>query len=215
MHKGIILLTKAENREEAISEIRSFLEPYGNDVVFDYYKIGGRFHNTLAPKNLEWGTWADNFLWEQEKIKVEKAGKAILRSTQISQNTVNENQEVLQKKWEELGMKGQNPATNHEISLNGDYYDVVPLSECLKTVNGWQQDPIKAGKQELAEAEKWLNGENGKDNYGMYGHLLIKAGNLFCQEFCSSCHVFNIEEHNYSVPSEVEGWWAIMIDIHH
>lgn len=51
MHKGVILLVKASDKEEALSEVESFLEPYGEGFVWDWYQIGGRWNNTLAPKD--------------------------------------------------------------------------------------------------------------------------------------------------------------------
>ena len=51
MHKGVILLVKTLDKEEALNEVESFLEPYGEGDVWDWYRIGGRWNNTLAPKD--------------------------------------------------------------------------------------------------------------------------------------------------------------------
>jgi hypothetical protein len=49
MHKGVILLVKAEDADEAESLVQEFLEPYGNSHVWDWYVIGGRWDKRLNP----------------------------------------------------------------------------------------------------------------------------------------------------------------------
>ena len=53
MHKGVILLTKASDRDEAVSQVESFLENYGDGDVWDWYVIGGRWSGTLNTKAKE------------------------------------------------------------------------------------------------------------------------------------------------------------------
>jgi hypothetical protein len=48
MHKGVICLTKATDKEDAISNVESFLESYGDGKVWDWYEIGGRWGGTLG-----------------------------------------------------------------------------------------------------------------------------------------------------------------------
>jgi len=50
MHKGIIILTQAEHRDEALTNVEVFLDMY-KDQVWDWYAIGNRWHNALAPKD--------------------------------------------------------------------------------------------------------------------------------------------------------------------
>lgn len=52
MHKGVILLVKAESKENALEQVKDFMEPYGEGFVWDWYQIGGRWNNELAPKDL-------------------------------------------------------------------------------------------------------------------------------------------------------------------
>ena len=42
MHKGIILLVKAADRDDAEHNAREFLDEYENDV-WDWFQIGGRW----------------------------------------------------------------------------------------------------------------------------------------------------------------------------
>jgi hypothetical protein len=49
MHKPAILPTKAYNKEQALARTYNFMKEYENKI-FDWYVIGGRWHNLLAPK---------------------------------------------------------------------------------------------------------------------------------------------------------------------
>jgi len=54
MHKAVILLTKAnDSKIEALENVRKFLRGYENDV-WDWYAIGGRWNNHLAPLQAAW-----------------------------------------------------------------------------------------------------------------------------------------------------------------
>ena len=46
MHKGIVILTKAESAQEAQSNVENFLEHYA-DHVYDWFEIGGRWAGLL------------------------------------------------------------------------------------------------------------------------------------------------------------------------
>jgi hypothetical protein len=211
MHKGIVLLVKPEetSREAILDKVDEFMEQYGDGDVWDWKQIGGRWTNTLAPKYKEFHEWANALLEKQEEVKKGKP------TDWISQDTVDQNSSVLQSKWEEIGMKGQNPYCNHyELGEEGGVYDVMPLSECIDAVKELQQDPIAAGREEFSAAEKWLNGERAINDYRMYGYCLKKAGEIFSQDFCFDCNIFNVEADNYSIPTELDGWFAVMVDIH-
>lgn len=210
MHKGIILLVKPEfnDRGTALEQVRDFMEDHENSV-WDWWVVGGRWTQTLCSKVKEFNKWANEFLLSKEP-KVD--GK---NSEWISQQTVDDNQDVLQKQWKKMGLTGKNSHCNHyELGDNGGTYDVMPLSECLDVVNSWKQDHIEEGKKKLKDAEGWLNGEIKTNSYDMYGYVITKAGKLFQQEFFDECNVFNVENSNYSVPEDVDGWWAVMVDIH-
>lgn len=51
MHKGIICLTRAANSDDAIENVETFLEDYGNGNVWDWYVIGGRWSGVLNQTN--------------------------------------------------------------------------------------------------------------------------------------------------------------------
>lgn len=210
MHKGIILLVKNEDgdtKADILDKVSDFLEPYGEGNVWDFYNIGGRWTCTLAPKHDDFSKWACPFLLEKENNENKE-------STFISQSVIETFQDVLQAKWEEMGMKGKNPFCNHyELSPEGGFYDIMPLKDCIDTVKHWSFDYIEAGKKQLQEANNYL--EANKD-YGMYGYLLSKAGDLFQQHLCWGCQVFNTDEeyYDYSLPTDLDGWTAVIVDIH-
>lgn len=212
MHKGIILLVKPEdednNKFSALNKAREFMDDH-EGTVWDWWAVGGRWTQVLCPKTREFSQWANEFLLSKEpKVDGQDA-------EWISQQNVDDNQHILQKKWEDMGLIGKNSYCNHyKIGQDGGAYDAMPLSECLEVVNAWKQDYIALGKEKLKDAENWLNGETGTNNYEMYGYVITKAGKLFQQDFFDECNVFNVENYNYSVPEDVTGWWAVMVDIH-
>lgn len=201
MHKGIIFLIKTDSKAEAINTTEEFLEGYKNNV-WDWYSIGGRWTGNLS-------------LFYPDFIK---KSKMILTT---SQNEVNKKQPELQNLWESIGAKGPNPYANHyNLPDRGGEYDILPLSDCISKVKEWQQT-IEDAKKKEAEAKEWL-AEGGRkdeegtpyDNYQMYGYCLGIAANLFQQEFCFDCNIFNLETCNYSIPEDIENYYAVMIDIH-
>lgn len=215
MHKGVILLLKATDREDAISQVDSFMVEY-QDQVWDWWVYGGRWNGTLAPveQSKLWKTFAENLL--------NTGGRGF-----ISQADVDNHQAELQGEWERLGLEGQNPYCNHyDLPKTGGNYDIVPLVDCIQTVKEWWQDPYEAGQKEEEEAKKWrLRKRDGgklrddmtdeqikKDT--MYGYILGCAAKLYHQDFSFECNVYNIEENDFSIPEELSGWYAVMIDMH-
>lgn len=197
MHKGIIILVKTSNKDEALEAVKEFLLAHKEDV-WDWYQIGGRWHNILAPM-------CDEFFEKKNSI----LGKSDLYSIDL----IEEKQNDLQKLWVDLGGKGYNPFfSQYNLSENGDYYDVLPLSECILKVKEWVQtvEDVKEKK-----AYEWLNKEdvNGEKYDDWWNYLKI-ATDLYQQAFCFNCNVFNIEACNYSIPEDVENYFAVMIDIH-
>jgi len=200
MHKGIICLIKAKDKEKALFGIKDFLKEYEGSV-WDWYVIGGRWNQILAPKIKEYKEQVNQIFELSDRL--------------LSQREKDYMYDELQKMWERLGMAGENPYCNHyKLPNDGNAYDIMKLIACLNNVKEWQQDFIKAGKENEDRAVKWINGERDRDNYQMYGYYLERAGKLYSQKFCFECKIFNIEEDNYSIPEYVDGYYAVMVDIH-
>jgi hypothetical protein len=207
MHKGIILLVKTDDfegvdREWLLNAVQEFMSGY-QDTVYDYWSVGGRWTQHLCSKRKEFMCWANDL------FKNKKDGF-------VSYNEIEENKEALQEKWNSLGLSGQNPHCNHyNIGFEGQDYDILPLSECLEIVKDWNIDHIAEGKNKVKHADDWLTKRAGEaDVYDMYGYYLKSASQFFRQEFSSNCNIYNITCENYSIPEDITGWWAVMVDIH-
>jgi hypothetical protein len=206
MHKGVILLTEAFDKNEALDNVHNFLEPYGNGDVWDWYQIGGRWNNTLAPKEL-----IDQFhIKVDNEILIKKEGFPF-----ISQQQVDENQEKLQQAWEELGLKGLNNYCNHyNLPDEGNTYDIVKLSDCVETVKEWLRDIPKALQETWDDMVK-AREESKEGKYSMVGYYAGIYKDLDYGNFSFETNVYNIDENEpEKIPKDIEGWWAIMVDMH-
>ncbi len=207
MHKAVMLIVKAHDRQEAVNNAKEFMEEYKEDV-WDWYVIGGRWTCQLLPMTKDF---------------FEKS-KAILHEDNgfLSQNEVDNKQSELQRLWESLEGPGKNPCSNHyKLPEDGQNGDVLPLSKCLKIVQEWHQDPVEAGQKEEARAKEWLEiggrrdaDGNPYDDWRMYGYVLECAAQLYQQNFSFECNVFNVESHDFSIPKEIDDYFVVMIDMH-
>lgn len=206
MHKGVILLTEASNKKEALEKVESFLEPYGKGNVWDWYAIGGRWNNTLAPKELI----------DQFHIVVDNQ---ILKKTDgmpfISQQQVEQNQDKLQEAWESLELKGLNPYCNHyQLPEEGNTYDVVKLSDCIDTVKEWIIN-VPGALEELWNSMVEARKEVDNYKYSMVGYLAGKYKDLEYDNFSFETNVYNIDtDEAEKLPELLDGWWAVMVDMH-
>lgn len=206
MHKGIMLLVKTTVRQEVIRKVEEFLGEYKGDV-WDWHKIGGRWSGTLNKHHDAFFKWVDK-TWPIEK---EAYGR--------SYNWIEQHLSEFQRFWESLGEKSKNPYSR-DTFISRDYDtiykdDVMSLCDCLEKVKEWQQDPVKDGMKEIKEAERWLAPRNTKGNdYNMYGYCLKAAAEILQQHFSFEANVFNIEEYDFSIPKDCQGWFVVMIDIH-
>lgn len=206
MHKGVILLVKATDKDEAIEKVNDFMEPYGNGDVWDWFQIGGRWNNTLAPKELvdQFNIKVDNHI-----LKKEEHGF-------ISSKQVEEKKKELQDAWEELGLKGSNPYCDHyKLPTDGNEYDAVPLSDCIVTVKEWLQDLDKMAdgyfEKLVEEREKEKGGKKG--TMSAYYAGLYK--DVTYQNFSFESNVYDIDtDAAESIPEDVTGYYAVMVDMH-
>lgn len=202
MHNGIMLLTQASGRDDAVKKVKEFLEPYGDGDVWDWYVCGGRWSGMLNPNNQAFEEKAKN-------IVPNKGGLG------VTVRAAEESRPELQAAWESLGETTVNPWSRDQYDHDGLIDDVLPLSDCLSAVKDWRQDPIEAGKKAEEDAKQWLSPMNKRgDDYNMYGYALNRAAKLYQQDFSCECSVFNTESFDFTMPTDPEGWFAVMIDIH-
>lgn len=200
MHKGVILLVKADDRDEAIEKVNAFMEPHGNGDVWDWYVIGGRWSGELNQKNKEFTEKAKVLFSEHEE---EKLGGL------VSVGVVEKLQPELQRIWESIGGEGQNPYGRDNYQQDGSDDDVMKLSDCLDVVKSWSFDIDQRAKEQFERAEKhWANDRR------MKGYCIKKAGMIMSEEFCSDANVYNTEMWDYSIPEDTTGWFACIVDMH-
>lgn len=198
MHKAVILLTKASSREEALNNSHNFLKNYEHEV-WDWYAIGGRWNNTLAPRAKEWREYVAEKVLSPDK----KHGF-------ISQRDIEVNQDKLQQVWKDLGMQGLNPYCNHyKLPDEGNIYDVVTLKECLHIVSEWTRDMKEVDQKHREDLEHW------KDDPSMIEYLERVYRTQKDGEFSFESNVYNIDTNESErIPNNLTHYWAVMVDMH-
>lgn len=213
MHKGVIILTKAENKVEAISNVEEFLEPYGDGQVWDWYQVGGRWSNTLAPKHDEFKKWANKFLLEKQKIS-----RPEIEGDWLTQDTVDKNQKELQEKWIALGMIGRNPFSDHySLPNEGADYDALPLKDCIDIVKNWCQslEEVKEEYFEKVVEERKKEKETENTGWPMSAYYAKRYAEAAYGDFCFDTSVYDATTGEAeTIPENIEEYWAVMIDMH-
>lgn len=189
MHKGIILLVKADSRKLAEKKIKEFMDQYENQV-WDWWTIGGRWTGTL-----------DKYEPHEDRANYEKCDLCNgtgLRNDRIGQDarakdpsyTCNAcghyNSETKKYEYEHGHSR---PGLKLKFTYNRHANDIMALSECLDVVKEWHQDP----EQE---------------------YVLGIAAKHLKEDFHFDVNVYNTETLDYSIPEDVAGWFAVMVDIH-
>ncbi len=207
MHKGIILLTQAESREEALNKVNTFLEGYQH-IEWDWYTIGGRWHNTLAPsdKLQEFEDW------------IREAYKHVFgeRGYRVNDLENEHDRKIIQEKWEEIGLTGKNTyysAYGFEVADDVNNYNVIPLKDCITTVQSWlrnlNEEKEKVWKQILKARRQAKTGKYDMSHYyaGTYSKIY---------DFSFDSNVYDIDEEiGEKLPEDFnDNWWAVMVDLH-
>ena len=197
MHTPVILLTKARWRHEAIGRVYDFMEDYENKL-FDWYTIGGRWHNSLAPKLKEW----------QEIIQKHVIIPNGENNKKYQESKIFESK--LQQIWRDIDMKGKNPHFIHfNLPSDGDYYDVMPLKDCLEQVSSWiisKSDLEDDYKKKLAI---W------KDDAEMLKVINRKHKKKLNGEFTDDRNIYNIDLlESEVIPENYVDYFAVLVDMH-
>lgn len=188
MHKGVILLVQADDRDEATDKAVEFLEGH-QDSVFDWYALGGRWTGLLTgynpetdPKNTETCTLC--------------AGTGTRKDMKV-ENGCN-------------GCAGKGEAVKWPTQWGAYDGDVSPLGAVLEKVKEYAGDTsakIAAGRKSAAEAA-------AKGDRGMEGYYLGQVADLLREDFSFDANVYNVEEYGFGIPEDVAGWWAVVVDMH-
>lgn len=209
MHKGVILLVEAKNDNEARNKANKFMEEY-QDKVCDWFTIGGRWTGTLIKYNPY-----------KDKRNMEVCN--LCNGTGLRNDSLGISERIKNPKYGcngcgEWNKKGKyiGKGIGKKLKFESNFLDignVIPLKECLEIVKKWQQTE-KDGLKKLKQAKRWLKPKNNKDDYNMYGYCLKKSGEILQQVFSFETNVFNTIDYNFSIPKEIDKFYAVMIDMH-
>lgn len=211
MHKGVILLTKAIDREIAISNIHDFMEGY-KDQVWDWYVIGGRWSGSL---NLNIELFLEK---ANEALAIAYPDDKMLKEGLYSSMIIEENKAIFEKIWKELGETSTNPFNRNQYNDIGDTDDIQPLSDCIDIIKEWTKDMDEKAEEYwekmLKEHESEV-GENKKSTMSAYYAGMYKDCRY--DNFSFESNVYDIENQTNNPEkalSEPNGYYAIMVDMH-
>jgi len=210
MHKAVICLTKASDRDEAISNVRSFLEEYGDGDVWDWYVIGGRWSGTLNAKNHEFQTKAAEHF---KSVYPEDS------SPFLTTKMVEEQAEHLQAIWIEIGGTGNNPYARSSYDDKGQDDDSVPMSTCLDVINDWKLDMRAEGEKHFEKMLEAREGEkiNGSKFLTMSAYYAGLYRDCLYDSFSFESNVFDIDEGTNNITTALENpdkYYAVIVDMH-
>jgi hypothetical protein len=204
MHKGVILLIKSSQIDEAKDKVQEFMVQYGEGDIWDWYVIGGRWSGTLNSKSKEF--------FEKSEAHF-KATYSENNPYFISTKMVEEQADMLNAIWTEIGGEGLNPHTRNSYNDFGYDDDVVALSECKDVVIEWKKD-IEAEAEitwnKMLEAKK-------KEGYDMSSYYAKRYAEMKYDEFCFDSNVYDTELQTNDPTQALENaneYFAVMIDMH-
>lgn len=210
MHKGILLLTKATDKDEAKSNVESFLEGYGDGKVWDWYVIGGRWSGVLNKSAVEFYKLADKLFVAKNKGK---------KKDYVSMQDVEDSATELQTIWEKLGEKSRNPFNrdNYKSGLDSDTLpttdDVMLATEAEVVIRKWaKENDMKKQAQEfwdkMVEEKK-----RGKDET-MSAYYAKRYAECQYDDFCFESSVYDIEKGTNTPPEDLTGYYCVVVDMH-
>jgi len=204
MHKGVIMLVKAESKDEAISEVRSFVEDYEGQV-WDWWVIGGRWNKVLHP------------LHSKFSKTVEKAFKKYKKIGQSMSNddTTKEYQLI----WELIGGTGNNPYSDDAPYNTSEDDNVYLATDCKATIKEWTID-MEAKAESFYKA---MYRERKKETAAKREGKKVWPSSAYYAKLYSDCKydnfsfesgVYDISNSTNNVPKDLTGYYAVMIDMH-
>ena len=186
MHTGLILLVKANGRQQARKNAEEFLSGYDRGRVCDYYVFGGAWSGILTgyepranPDNFETChvCWATGRAHGETCYHCSGSGRAL------------------------------------KFVFNWVPYagDTMPLVKVKKKVaeylGGWRTRQLQRANEGIAVAEA-----EGREF--LLGHYHGLKGNVLCDEFCRESVVYDVESRSNSMPECTDGYWAAVFDLH-
>jgi len=207
MHKGVILLTKADTVSEAQNNVENFLESYGESRVWDWYVIGGRWSGSL------------NKLHKQFSELAEERVPGDMGEFGRSSKNVEENSGQWETIWEEIGGEGEHPF-NRDSYKSAEYTDdIIPLKNCIDIVKEWEIDRYAKGDEEYKAMVKAYTEKPNPKHPNSHKSTAAYHANIFhnfiWDSFSFDSNTYDVEEWTNDVPEkDIEKYWAVMIDMH-
>jgi hypothetical protein len=212
MHKLVICLTKAQDRDEAKSNVDEFLEQYGNGDVWDWYVIGGRWSGVLNKHNEEFG----------EKAKELFGTKYPENDGFISTKMVDENRDGLQAIWESFGATSPNPYNRDSYSTRNNDDDIMPLSECIDIIKKYYEECGDMKQMANEYWEKMLKAKSDEDadpnnKMTMSAYYAKTYADCKNDSFSFESTTYNTDEYTNDVSGALENaneYFAVVVDLH-
>lgn len=214
MHYLLILINKAENEETALNNVENFLELFEGDL-FDYYKIGGRWNNYLAPKNIK---------MEHEKWVKERFKDAFYKDGSYNISIIEEkdNRIEIQKKWIELGGKGFNPFFSVHVFGNEKHpYNIVPVKDCLDNIKEVMRTVASIEAEREKRWEELLKLRNEKENPVLVEWAALALAKAYDIDLNEETTVYLIDKNveitdqNINILNDhLDEYYAVVVDIH-
>lgn len=205
MHKGVILLAKASDRDEAMDKVQEFMVQYGDGDVWDWYVIGGRWSGTLNTKSKEFS------------LAAEKHFKQAYPENEhpfLTNSMVQEQSTALEEIWSSIGGVGLNPYSRDNYANEGSDDDAIPLNDCVDVVKEWARD--LDAEAELAW-NKMLEAKKEGTPHDMSAYYAKRYAEAKYDEFCFDSNVYDIEEYTNDPAHALENadqYFAVMVDMH-
>ena len=207
MHKGIILLVKADNVSEAQEKAEDFLDGYKHSV-WDWYEIGGRWSGNLSehnPKFIKLATKLFNKKYPETKLDF------------INDKMIQNCNKELQQIWDKLGGQNNHPYNRNSITTRFDD-DIVPMSSAINSIKKWTIDPKKEAEKSFRLILK-ARREKKKDSttYDMSGYYANIYASWNYDNFSFESSVYDVE-HGTNNPAkaieQLDTYYAVMVDLH-
>lgn len=106
------------------------------------------------------------------------------------------------------------PARFSWLELPNCEKEITPLKDCLNAVKKLEEHyRLKALKIILRGFWRWIL--TTRPSIPMFGHRLVKAGELLGEVFSMEYSIWNYRNFDYSIPENVEGFWVVFADFHY